>query len=145
VTGAIVVKRSPLVIAALVLCLGPAAVRAQEVVEVFRLSDQSVTGSPAATVYVIDAMHHFTERLSVGLPKTAAEARPVARARLEALTPQDKEALHRASTGLIRAAEYQIVKAPAIVFDRKAVVYGISDVEQARAIYRGWRARGGAS
>jgi integrating conjugative element protein (TIGR03757 family) len=145
VIGAIVVKRSSLVVATLLLCLGPAAVSAQEVVEVFRLSDQSLTGSTAATVYVIDAMRRFNERLSAGLPKTAAEAQPVARARLEALTAQDREALHRASTGLIRATEYKIAKTPAIVFDGKAVVYGIADVERARALYRSWRSRSGAS
>jgi integrating conjugative element protein (TIGR03757 family) len=124
--------------------LGCCAVQAQEAVEVFRLSNQSVTG-PANTntaVYVVDAMHNYTERLSVDLPKTPAEAQQVARARLDALTPQDKEALHRASAGIVRAAEYKITKTPAIVFDGRAVVYGIADVEQARAIYRSWRARG---
>lgn len=133
------------VFVALAVLLLPGVATAQEVVEVFRLSSQPVTGAANASVYVVDAMHTFTERLSIGLPRTTTEAQPIARARLEALTAQDREALHRMSAGIIRATEYQVVKAPAIVFDGKAVVYGIADVEQARAIYRRWRARGGAS
>jgi integrating conjugative element protein (TIGR03757 family) len=124
--------------------LGCRGAHAQEVVEVFRLSNQTVAG-PANTIYVVDAMHNYTERLSVGLPKTPGQAQQVAQARLAALTAQDKEALHRASASVVRAAEYKIAKTPAIVFDGRAVVYGIADVEQARAIYRSWRARGGAS
>ena len=118
------------------------AAQAQEVVEVFRLSNQSVVGT-ANTVYVVDALHNATERLSVDLPNIPAEAQRIAEVRLKALTEQDKEALHQASTSVIRAAEYKIVKVPAIVFDGKAVIYGVSNVEEARVIYRGWRTRGG--
>ncbi len=113
---------------------------AQERIEVFRLSDQSIVPSPGATVYVVDAMRQHMARLSAGLPRNPAEAQQGARARLQALTAQDKEVLHAASTALVRAAEYRIAKAPAIVFDGRAVLYGISDIEQARAIYRGWKA-----
>ena len=116
---------------------------AQEVVEVFRLSTQTVTGI-ANTIYVVDALHNATERLSEGLPNTPTEAQKVAEARLKALTEQDKEALHQASTSVIRAAEYRITKVPAIVFDGKGVIYGIADIEQARVMYRSWRARGGS-
>ncbi len=120
------------------------AAQAQEVVEVFRLSNQPVVGT-ANTVYVVDALHSATERLSVDLPNTPAEAQKIAEARLKALTAQDKEeVLKQASTSVIRAAEYKIVKVPAIVFDGKGVIYGIADIEQARVMYRSWRARGGS-
>lgn len=119
------------------------AAQAQEVVEVFRLSNQSVVGT-ANTVYVVDALHNATERLSVELPNIPAEAQRIAEARLKALTEQDKEVLKQASTSVIRAAEYKIVKVPAIVFDGKGVIYGIADVEQARVMYRSWRARRGS-
>lgn len=115
---------------------------AQERIEVFRLSDQSIAASPGATVYVVDAMRQHMARLSSGLPRNPADAQQAARARLQALTPQDKETLRSASTALVRAAEYRIAKAPAIVFDGRAVLYGITDIEQARAIYRGWLAKG---
>ena len=124
-------------------CALPVPASAQERIEVFRLSDQSIVVSPGATVYVVDAMRQHMARLSSGLPRNPAEAQQVARARLQALTPQDKEVLHAASTALVRAAEYRIAKAPAIVFDGRAVLYGITDIEQARAIYRGWLAKGG--
>ena len=128
---------------ALIASLWCFAAQAQEVVEVFRLSNQSVVGA-ANTVYVVDALHNATERLSAGLPNTPAEAQKQAEARLKALTEQDKEAFHQASTSVIRAAEYKITKVPAIVFDGKGVIYGIADVEQARIMYRSWRARRGS-
>ena len=120
-------------------CAIAAPACAQERIEVFRLSDQPIVASPGATVYVVDAMRQHTARLSAGLPRNPADAQQVARARLQALTAQDKEVLHAASTALVRAAEYRLAKAPAIVFDGRAVLYGITDIEQARAIYRSWK------
>jgi integrating conjugative element protein (TIGR03757 family) len=128
---------------AVLVSLGCFGAQAQEIVEVFRLSNQTVTAPANATVYVVDTINTVSERLSTGLPNTPAEAQKIATARLNALTAQDKEVLHQASAGVIRAAEYKITKAPAIVFDGQAVLYGLSDVEQARDIYRRWRARGG--
>jgi integrating conjugative element protein (TIGR03757 family) len=136
------------IVGAMALALGigtllPSSAYAQEVVEVFRLGNQTVTSFKNTTVYVVDAMRDYTTRLSADLPKTPAEAQRVTQARFNALTAHDKEVIRQASSALVRAAEYKIAKTPAIVFDGKAVVYGVADVEQARAIYRGWRARGG--
>jgi len=115
-----------------------------ETTEVFRLSSQpDFLNSAGATVYIVDAMNILTQRLSVGLPPNKAEAARIATQRLNALTPQDKQAMRIASTARIRAAEYQIIKTPAIVFDGKAVLYGMNDVEQARVMYRAWRAQQG--
>jgi integrating conjugative element protein (TIGR03757 family) len=126
--------------------LAPFHTYAGEVVEVFRLSNQpEPAGAVGATVYVVDAMHQYMAQLSVGLSRTPAEAAKVAKARVDALTPEQKNALRFASTARIRAAEYGITKTPAIVFDGRAVLYGITDVEQARLRYRNWLANGGAS
>ena len=115
-----------------------------ETTEVFRLSSQhDFLNSAGATVYIVDAMNILTQGLSVGLPPNKAEAARIATQRLNALTPQDKQAMRIASTARIRAAEYQIIKTPAIVFDGKAVLYGMNDVEQARVMYRAWRAQQG--
>ncbi len=124
-------------------CVTPPPAAAQERIEVFRLSDQSIVASPGTTVYVVDAMRQYMARLSSGLSRNPADAQQAARTRLQALTAQNKEALHAASSALVRAAEYRIAKAPAIVFDGRAVLYGITDIEQARAIYRGWKASQG--
>jgi integrating conjugative element protein (TIGR03757 family) len=132
-----------LLLATLFSCALPPPASAQERIEVFRLSDQSIVASPGATIYVVDAMRQHMARLSSGLPRNPADAQQVARARLQALTPQDQETLRAASIALVRAAEYRIAKVPAIVFDGRAVLYGITDIEQARAIYRGWKASKG--
>lgn len=115
-----------------------------ETVEVFRLSTQpDFLNSAGTTIYIVDAMNILTQRLSVGLPANQTEAARIAMQRINALTPQDKQAMHSASTAQIRAAEYKITKTPAIVFDGKAVLYGMNDVEQARVVYRAWRAQRG--
>lgn len=117
---------------------------AAETVEVFRLSTQpDFLNSAGTTMYIVDAMNILTQRLSVGLPANQTEAARIAMQRINALTPQDKQAMHSASTAQIRAAEYKITKTPAIVFDGKAVLYGMNDVEQARVVYRAWRAQRG--
>lgn len=135
-------RRSLAPIALLALCQSATA---QQVVEVFRLGSQSVTAAPGATVYVLDAMDTYLDKLSVGLPKTEAEAQRIASARLATLTDADKAALRGAAEAKVRAAEYRITHAPAIVFDGRAVIYGVSDVERAQQIYRNWLARRGAS
>lgn len=128
----------------LILTVASTSALATETTEVFRLSTQpDFLNSAGATVYVVDVMTILTQRLSVGLPPNKVEAVRIATQRLNALTPEDKQAMRIASTARIRAAEYQIVKTPAIVFDGKAVLYGMNDVEQARGIYRTWRAQHG--
>ena len=62
--------------------------------------------------------------------------------RFEALTDADRRAIGASARGLAAALQYGLTKVPAIVFDGAAVVYGVTDVNQARAIYRTWRARG---
>lgn len=128
---------------AIVAAFLPTMVAAQTI-EAFRLSSQpEFQNGAGATVYVIDAMNLMTQQLSVGLPANAAEAARIASQRLKSLSAQEKQVLRTASTARIRAAEYQIIKAPAIVFDGKAIVYGVHDINQAAAIYRGWRAQRG--
>lgn len=128
----------------LILTVASTSALATETTEVFRLSSQpDFLNSAGATVYLVDAMNILTQRLSVGLPPNKAEAAQIATQRLKALTPQDKQTMRIASTARIRAAEYQIAKTPAIVFDGKAVLYGMNDVEQARGVYRAWRAQQG--
>jgi len=113
-----------------------------ESVEVFRRADQQVFGTASGatlTVYVVDQLKSFTDRISEGLPNTPQAAQRVAQARLQALTDQDKLWIRNAATAKVRAAQYQLTKTPAIVINGQAVIYGVSDIAQACAIYQRWR------
>ena len=55
----------------------------------------------------------------------------------------DRSRLHRGAEIETLARQYRLTKAPAMVVDGRAVIYGVNDVEHARAIYRAWRARKG--
>lgn len=112
-------------------------------IEVFRRGFQGVSNADGTTMYVVDELKGFTDRLSVGLPTTEQAAQRVAQSRLQALTEQDKAFVRRAATAQVRAAQYGLTKTPAIVFNGHAVVYGVFDVQQARSIYLRWRNTGG--
>ena len=45
--------------------------------------------------------------------------------------PEQLDALQRAASGLLKAAEYGIDRYPAVVFDGHAVVYGVTDLDEA--------------
>ncbi len=119
------------------------SVQAQERVEIFQLSTQLLRGTGTATVYHVDGMERINANLSAGLPSDPVQAEAVAKRRFEALTDTDRRAIRASAQGLTAAMNYRLTKVPAIVFDGTAVVYGVENVDQARAIYGTWRARSG--
>ena len=54
---------------------------------------------------------------------------------------QESDAAQRAASGLLKAAEYGIDRYPAVVFDGDAVVYGVTDLDEALRHYREWQGR----
>ena len=107
--------------------------------EVFKLGAQRVTGVGDATVYEVDRLRGITQRLSIGLPADAKRAGEIARARFDAMSDAERAELQLAARVVGQAAHYRIDKVPAIVFDGRAVVYGVTDVARARTIYRRWQ------
>lgn len=118
-------------------------VQAQERVEIFLLGTQQMRDAGTATVYHVDGLERANAALSAGLPPDPVQAEAIARRRFEALTEVDRRAIGISTQGLAAAMQYRLIKVPAIVFDGAAVVYGVEDVDQARAIYQTWRARRG--
>ena len=120
-----------------------APVGAQEQVEIFLLAAHEVRGAEGAKVFYVDAVERLAASLSAGLPADPAQAAALARQRFDALSQADRQAAGAGAEALALATQYGLTKVPAIVFDRRAVVYGVLDVDKARALYRAWRARGG--
>ena len=114
---------------------------AQEHVEVFQLSTQQVRGADGAAVHYMDSIERVTEALSVGLPPSTQQAAALAKERFAALSSAERQNIEAGARALDLAARYRLTKVPAIVFDQRAVVYGVPDVDAARTIYRAWRAR----
>lgn len=119
-----------------------APVGAQEQVEIFLLAAHEVRGAQGTKVFYVDAVELLAASLSAGLPADPARAAALARRRFDALSQADRQAAGAGAEARALATQYGLTKVPAIVFDRRAVVYGVLNVEEARALYRAWRARG---
>jgi integrating conjugative element protein (TIGR03757 family) len=107
------------------------------VVEVFTDTTRfPLTGTEDVTVHDLSAPARLPRLLSQGLPRDPRAAEAIARARLQGAGPELREAY----AGWAQAHAYGITRIPATVFDRgAAVVYGVTDVGEARALYRRWR------
>ena len=110
--------------------------------EVFTLSTIAMTNTPGATIYYVDGISQVQNYLSAGLPKDPAAAQVMAKERWGTLGRKGNQRLQNAGVGLGRAVQLGINRAPAIVFDDKAVVYGVTDVAYAAQLYRSSLASG---
>jgi integrating conjugative element protein (TIGR03757 family) len=92
--------------------------------------------SVAVEVYALDDLDKLAANLSDRLPTEPKVARRTAMARLGRLDPgqvdpEQLDALQRAASGLLKAAGYGIDRYPSVVFDGHAVVYGVTDLDEA--------------
>ena len=127
-------------LATLALACLPAGALAQERIEVFVIGKQPIHGAVAASaIHRVDALSALIDAMSAGLPADPERAAAIAKARFESLTDADRRQLEAAAHSENLARQYRLSKAPAMVFDGRAVIYGIDDVERARAVYRAWR------
>ena len=94
----------------------------------------------SATVYRIDAIAQLQAALSRDLPGDPQAARDIVLARFTRLEADLDQQLENAAQGLARAMHYGIDRVPAIVFDGQAAVYGVTDLDAARQIWRRWKA-----
>lgn len=120
---------------------GDAGVPERPGIEVFVMDDTTQTEEAAGvTVYRIGAIHRLQAALSRDLPGDPQVARDLVLKRFGQMEADQGQRLENAARGLARAMHYGIDRVPAIVFDGQAVVYGVSDIDVARQIWRGWKA-----
>lgn len=120
-------------------------------IEIFTNSESSMNNSPIQgsskgvgvehTRYKIDRISQFQSELSEGLPKDPTQAKQLVLARFQSMDAAVNQQLENAGKGLARAMHYGVDRYPAIVFDGWAVVYGVTDVEEAITHYTQWRER----
>jgi integrating conjugative element protein (TIGR03757 family) len=95
-----------------------------------------------ATVYRLDRIHVFQENLSRNLPSDPDDAKTLVLQRFQGMDRQLSRDLENAAKGLVKAMNYGIDRYPAVVFDGRAVVYGVTDLDAAADHYRQWAGQG---
>lgn len=90
-------------------------------------------------VYALDGIQRFEAELSQKLPDVPERAKSIALQHIEQLDEATRASVRQSEMGLAKAMQYGIDRYPAVVFDERAVVYGVTDLEQALSWYRQWR------
>jgi len=125
----------------------PVASVKPRLIEVFTSNAYLVTGRQVQQVgtdtafhdYAIDGIHQLELNLSHDLSADPEAAKTLALKRIEHLGEDAMSRLQRSATGLAKALQYSIARYPAIVFDSKVVVYGVTDIHTALRYYRQWQ------
>lgn len=116
------------------------------VIEVFTTGEQPVVGAEherlrtaTVTIYAVDGLKRFESGLSEGLPADPDAAKAQALRRIQLLDDARMVPAKNAAFGLAKAVQYGVDRYPAIVFDGRAVVYGVTDLVEAHNRYKAWQ------
>lgn len=116
------------------------------IIEVFSTSEQPVVGAEherlrtaTITTYAVDGLERFESELSEGLPADPDTAKAAALRRIQRLDDARMAPAKDAAFGLAKAVQYGVDRYPAIVFDGRAVVYGVTDLVKALDRYEAWQ------
>lgn len=116
------------------------------VIEVFTTSEQPVVGAEqerlriaTITTYAVDGLERFELGLSEGLPADPDAAKAEALRRIQHLDDARLVPAKNAAFGLATAVQYGVDRYPAIVFDGRAVVYGVTDLIDALGRFETWQ------
>ena len=96
-------------------------------------------GTRSFNLYVVDHIQRLQLALSDQLPRHPEAAKQHVLQRIGEISPPQTQDLENAGRGLAKALQYGIDRYPAIVFDGRAVVYGVTDLRVALAHYQHWR------
>lgn len=133
-------------LAVLLTANGAATAGEPPAVEVFTATDLLLNtglspnqGAVSVEVYAIDGVERFEAELSRGLPANTDAAKRMALERLGRLGVAQMQRVRHATLGLSKAMQYGLDRYPAIVLDGQAVVYGVTNVQEALHRYRQWQ------
>lgn len=111
-------------------------------VEAFTLSSMPLEAD-GATVHVLDEADRLASALGAGLPADPDQALAEVRRRMASTRGRAlRVRLEAATAGKALAARLGVERLPAVVVDRRHVVYGVRDVRRAVELVAAWRARG---
>lgn len=102
-----------------------------------RLTDSTID------VHRIDGIERIVAMLSGGLSANAEIAERTALSRLNMVGARERELLQQSADALVLAWQYDVRRYPAVVFDGRWVIYGVTNLEDAYAIFQKQRAEEG--
>ena len=103
----------------------------------FPLASRATENSPLK-VYIIDHIQRLQIALSNNLPRHPEAAKQHVLNRISDIDNLQTKHLENAGMGLAKALQYGIDRYPAIVFDGRVVVYGMTDLRLALEHYQQW-------
>ncbi len=116
------------------------------IIEVLSTNEQPVVGAEhkrlrtaTITSYAVDGLERFESGLSESLPADPDAARAEALRRIQHLDDARMAPAKNAAFGLAKAVQYGVDRYPAIVFDGRAVVYGVTNLVQALDRFEAWQ------
>ncbi len=125
---------------------GPAWAGDALVIEAFAASEQPIIGAEherlrtaTITIYAVDGLERFESGLSEGLPADPEAAKAEALRRIQHLDDARMVPAKNAAFGLAKAVQYGVDRYPAIVFDERVVVYGVTDLVEALDRFEAWQ------
>lgn len=115
-------------------------------IEIFITDEHSVAGADRkrlrtanVTTYAVNGLERFEIGLSEGLPADPETAKAEAFRRIQELDSAQMGLAKNTAIGLAKAVAYGVDRHPAIVFDGRAVVYGVTDLVEALERYEASR------
>ena len=114
-------------------------------IDAFTTSTMNITGiewlqqqltDSAIDVHRIDGIERIAAMLSGGLSANAKIAERTARSRLKTFGARERELLQQSADALVLAWQYEVRRYPAVVFDGRWVVYGVTNLKDAYAIFQ---------
>jgi integrating conjugative element protein (TIGR03757 family) len=104
-------------------------------IEVFTHSTTLLTNTAGAQIYLLDGLKMLELELSQGLSSDAQASAQIAQERIVRMGPALQKRAANAAQAITLAKQYGIERVPAVVFGGQTVVYGVSDVAQAAALF----------
>jgi len=95
----------------------------------------------SVTIYQLESVARFEAALSLDLPADVDAAKAEALRRIGELDEEHLAPTRHATMGLAKAEHYGIDRYPAIVIDGTAVIYGVTNLNDALRRYAAWRER----
>lgn len=100
---------------------------------------QSQNAAVTYSLYVVDRIAAFQALLSEELPHAPEAAKTLVLKRFQSLDIGYAKQLENSAKGLALAADYQLDRYPAIVFNGESVVYGVNDLGEALQHFQQWQ------
>ncbi len=126
--------------------VGAAPITGPNRIEVFTVGPKEVTvpaaarlGLPPGTelqVYRVDGIKRIQTNLSRDLPNDPENSKRIVLQRIQQLPTSERVDLQHSAVGLAKAVQYGVDRYPAIVFDGKLAIYGVTHLREALHRYQ---------